>query len=268
MQLSLISSNLRAARSATASELNVQGLQLEFATGNNLTLAAQQSELQANLTVVHSGTGVLEGRWQLAEPGSTEGRPLYRTLALLRKNLDNSQRSVLSSPLLPTNRAGRYLLRFCVTNRDMIADSMTVDGQCPIDNLIIQASYQVQGATQTMLGNILGLSPNQQAADEQTPFSWQAVSGAKVYQMQIFELTTADADLPSSKISTELLEPRFVVGMLLPSDTTNVPLSELVRSKLHSGQRYLWRITAHDESGRLLASSDESNFSYQPGKKR
>lgn len=264
MVLNVSGSPLDASRGSAPGALAVQGLRLEFDTGNDLTLTEINSQLKAQLTLAYTGSGLLEGRWQLAEPGSSEGLPLYRTLALVRQNLVSNQRVILASPKLPTLRAGKYLLRFCVTNRDLIRSDTVLDPQCPIEELVIDAAYQVQGVEGVPAVVITGLSPHQQAATAKTPFSWPPVAGAQVYQMQVFALQASGLKSPSSRQAGEVVEPSFVVGMVLPAATTKTPLSELVRSKLNPGSRYLWRITAHDPVGRLIGSSGEYTFIYQP----
>ncbi|WP_145999183.1 hypothetical protein [Oceanicoccus sp. KOV_DT_Chl] len=118
---------------------------LEFDDNNNIVMAGLNENLQAKLTVVYSGVGLLEGRWLVAEPGSTEAQPIYRTLKLVRQNLNTKQRSFIESPELPTNRAGKYLLQFCVTNR-LLDESRTEQHRlCPNEKLVAQAYYQVGG---------------------------------------------------------------------------------------------------------------------------
>lgn len=258
-------SSLTAARDATGGELSVRGLRLEFETGNNTALVNANAKLKARLTVLHSGTGLLEGRWLLAEPGSTEGEPVFRTLALTRSNLTAGQQNQLSSPDLPTQRVGKYLLRFCVTDSTAGVQTMnTQSPQCPLENLIVEALYQVQGSGVEAIGNIRGLSPDQQRAGADTAFRWQAVPEATIYQLHVFVLDAA-WDLPALGGDSKTAKPEFVVGMVLPKGTEETSLSELVRSKLQSGRRYLWRITAHDDLGRLVATSSEYSFTYQAG---
>ena len=84
--------------------------------GNNTEIVSTDEALRALLTVQYTGTGVLHGRWQIAEPESSEGVPFYRTLALVNTNLQTSQRSTLRSPALPSTRPGKYLLRVLVRN--------------------------------------------------------------------------------------------------------------------------------------------------------
>lgn len=128
--------------SSAADIFEVKTVALEFEGGNNITLAGLNDSLQAKLTVTYNNIGLLEGRWLLAEPGSTE-QPIYRTLKLVRHNLNSSQRSFLESPALPTNRVGKYLLQFCVSNRTPVEGRIDSNSSCPNGSLVAQAFYQV-----------------------------------------------------------------------------------------------------------------------------
>lgn len=261
--LILRENNLSANRSNPTGDLLIKGLRLQYAGGTNLAVVERGEELKTLLSVYYSGTGFLEGRWQVADPGSSSGNPVFRTLALVRKQLSSTQRTDIPSPPLPTERAGKYLVRFCVSNRDLIEDPATASGQCPIENLIVDAAYQVDGEPAVATQAIRGLTPNQQAVTATTEFGWGALPAAKIYQLQIFTLATQAENRTASDGDAEVVEPTFVTGMVLPSNTLKTALSELVRSKLKPGHRYLWRITAHDNAGQLLGTSDEATFTYQ-----
>lgn len=254
-------SKLLVARRTTQGSFSVQTLRLEFDSGNNTEIVTVDESMRASLTVSYSGKGMLRGRWQIAEPGSSEGAPLYRTLSLVNTNLTTSQRSTLRSPALPTGRSGKYLLRFCVTNGFDIDPGD--DPLCPNQDLTAMATYLVQGVDASSVEKIEGLSPNRQSVTGTSNFSWRPLSEARVYQLQIFALGPADGDLPSSRIDSANVEPQFITGMLLKAANTNTLLSESVLSKLQAGQRYLWRVTAHDESGRMIGQSAESSFVFE-----
>jgi len=258
----LSASGLAATRDAAPANLNVTSLRLEFESGNNTALKEVDEQLRATLTVLYTGAGVLRGRWQLAEPESSDGLPIYRTLALVNKNLMASQRSTLHSPRLPTGRTGKYLLRFCVLLDGV--PNLTADAQCPSIELVATGTYQVQGRHQDTVAQIRGLSPNRQNTSSGSIFSWSSLSEAHIYQLQVFELAPAAAKLPASRVESDSAEPRFVTGMLLDGATHESELSELVQSKLQKGRRYLWRVTAHDETGRMIGRSSEASFTYLP----
>jgi len=246
--LLLRASRLQAAREAAPAALSVIALQLEFDSGNNAEIVGTDETLRALLTVQYTGTGVLHGRWQIAEPESSEGVPMYRTLALVNTNLQTSQRSTLRSPALPSARPGKYLLRFCVTSVTDV--ELTGDAQCPDIDLIAIATYQVRQEDAVKI--IGGVSPDRQTVARTTPFRWNSVPEAALYQLQVFEFAAPQT------------EPRFVTGMLLDARTSATPLSMLARSKLAPGHRYVWRVTAHDANGRLVGQSADGSFVYGP----
>jgi len=261
--LRISGSRLQATREAAPAELEIASLQLEFPSGNNAALANVDDSLRATLTVVYSGTGVLRGRWLISEPESPGATPLYRTLGLVSKNLATSQRSTMLSPAVPTARSGNYVLRFCVV--DDSRSSTGLDSLCPDAGLVAVASYQVQGTDNGGMEQISDLSPDRQPVNAKTVFSFGSVAGAHIYQLQIFELAPSDADLPGSRNESGSVEPRFVTGILLDDTTTETALSELVRSKLETGRRYLWRVTAHDATGRMVGRSQEASFVFAAG---
>lgn len=260
--LVLSPNRLQSARAAAAAELSIVSLQMELDSGNNTEVVGEGESLRAQLIVQHTGSGMLSGRWQIAGPESSDGVPLFRTLALVNTRLQATQRSTLRSPALPTNRAGKYLLRFCAASRS--DGDVTGDALCPNADLVATATYVVQGRTETPGAVIGDLAPNGQAASGRSPFRWQAVDGAAAYQLQIFELAPVLAERALVRSESVVAEPRFVAGMLLERTTTAAPLTELTRSKLRAGQRYLWRVTAHDGAGRTIGSSADATFVYEP----
>ncbi len=262
MILQLSNSSLSASRESTSGELNILNLKFEFENGTVLAQVEQDSSLQGTLTLQYTGTGLLEGRWLIAEPAGSYDEPLYRTLALIKKNINGNQRSTFKSPELPTTSTGKYLLRFCVTNRSMRSENVRSTEVCSSEELMSNAAYLVRG-TSAKLMHISGIQPDQQSVNPSTTFSWNPLAQARVYQIQFFELLPTKASLASSRDPAETVQPEFLVGMMLQGNTTQTPLSELVLSKLQSGKHYLWRVTAHNQLGHVLGSSPEATFHYQ-----
>jgi hypothetical protein len=252
--LRLSGSRLRSVREGAPGELAVVSLRLEFETGNNAAIVGPDTPLQAALTVQHTGTGVLRGRWQIAEPGSSEIAPVFRTLTLVNVQVRGGQRSHYRSPVLPTARPGVYVLRFCVSGPDLAGAADDV--QCPDAEQIAYGTYQIQSA-EASDPRIRGLSPNGSGAGPQTPFLWEAIAAAATYQLQVFEFAPhAGVEAPPA--------PQFVGGVLVRGDANRTLLGENLRGKLSMGKRYLWRVTAHDEAGRIVGSSAEATFVYGP----
>ncbi|HEU4529927.1 MAG TPA: hypothetical protein VFR59_02030 [Steroidobacteraceae bacterium] len=268
--LTLSGSTLDSARDGTAAQLQITRMELAFESGNRIEIADAGEQLTARLTVGYGGSGTLRGRWQIAEPGGGN-RPFFRTIALVRETLAPVQRAVIDSPLLPTQVRGRYVLRFCLEPTD------AADEECADSSSSVQTLYEI--AAQGGAAEIRTLQPNGLAAGPGTPFRWSEVTGAITYQLQIFlpgtpapgalldgdvaRTATAPGTDDADEVAASGHDPQFVTGLLVPAGTSQTALSELVRSRLQPGQRYLWRVTAHDADGRLLASSRMVSFVYE-----
>jgi hypothetical protein len=178
----------------------------------------------------------------VAEPGGG-ANPFFRTGSLVRATLAPTQRATLESPRLPTQSSGRYALRFCLD-----AGGANPDEDCADSSAGVQTIYEVSAPAAAA---ITMLAPAGGSAGPASIFRWTAVPGASLYQLQIM-------------IARDGLEPQFVTGLLLPGLAAEAALSQLVISKLVPGNRYRWRVTAHDANGGLLARSDSEEFVYRP----
>lgn len=260
--LTLASSGLRAQREAPSNSLALQRLDLSFSDRQRMQVVRSDEELRALLRLSYSGSGLLEGHWQIAEPGSTEGRSFYRTLSMVRQHLGSSQSATLNSPLLPVNRAGKYRLRFCITNQAFIpSDALVLDAGCPVEKLSAEVVYQVTGNDALGGPQMIEAGPERGEVSAATRFHWQPVAGAVIYQLQLFEQGSEQA------VDGEQLlghDNGLVAGMLLPAGDREARLSPLVLSKLKPGRQYLWRITAHDQDGALAGRSQARAIRYTP----
>jgi len=259
LRVNINSGDLGRQRSGGQGYLDVQSLRLEFENGNDLAVVERRAEVRAKLVVDTRGQGLLEGRWQVAEPGASGAVPIFRTLSLVRQNIQQGQRVSLLSPRLPTSQVGKFLLRFCVQrDRTELREEL-----CTEPKRTALAAYQVQGEENPGVQALVVQSPIGGRVNQDTRFVWQGVQNAAVYQLQIFELNSRATDLPSSELKDENLTPTFVTGMVLPGNTPNTKLSELVESNLVKGRSYLWRVTAQNAAGQLVGVSHEQTFVYR-----
>lgn len=243
--LRLASSGLRASRELNLFE--VQRMQLSFLNQTNLTVVEPGEELQVFLDVNYSGSGVLEGAWQVADPGSTEGLPMYRTLRLIKQTLNAAQHTRIKSPQLPTDRPGKYLVRFCLVDRTETPVGGN-DFNCPDPARVVEAAYQVLAKPSFALQKIV-ISPLAGSLNASSELSWSAVAGAVVYQLQVFQ--------PQGQ-----QPPVFVTGMLLPQNPQHTTFSKLVTEKLQVGKSYQWRINALNPQGQVIGQSAFIQFVY------
>lgn len=243
------SSPLLGARTPTAN-LVIRNLELRFAGPlAPVEIVAPQTELRAELRIYHSGSGTFEGEWQVAEPGSTAGLPLFRPLRRVRQVLTGQQLSVLISPSLPTGMTGSYLLRFCAIDAATVTASERVE-LCTTPETTVQTAYRVLAENRQAPVRIAVDAPLSNSISPATRFHWQPVDGAVVYQLQVFR---QDAAAP---------HPIFVTGMLLPSHQLETNLSAISHQHLQGGGRYIWRINALDENGQVIGRTDEHGFIF------
>jgi len=113
-----------------------------------------------------------------------------------------------------------------------------------------QTVYQVLADEQNAVKALQVLSPRTAAVTPASRFEWAPVPGTVVYQLQVFS------------VDDGMVTPAFVTGMLLPSNQVQTALSAIMTQHLKNGGRYLWRISALDQSGRVIGRSSENNFTF------
>lgn len=236
-----------------AAGLFIHKLNLRFENARNKTRFAPASTLRARLDLRYSGTGLLQGTWQIAS-GDATGKPAYTTLANVRKQLKLGQREFLVSPELPTTEPGHYRLRFCVEPLVIMSDQLQLDGQCPEPELMAETDYRIEGASTRTAAEIEITSARAMTLSPQTALKWKKIDGVAVYQLQIFRASPEEA--------VDGVE--FVLRMLARAEQEQLHLSERARQQLQSGQQYRWRITAHDENAQLIGTSEFAEFTYLP----
>lgn len=233
--------------------LFVHRLTLRFENARNRHSFSAGSSLRARVDLQYSGTGLLQGEWQIAREQSGE-KTSFKPLVSVRKQLPLSRREYLVSPELPTAEAGQYRVRFCVIPLVVTPDRLTLDSQCPEPELISELVYRVgidhlrdQVPIELLTSRAITLTPT-------TTLQWKPISGVAVYQLQIYKAGT----------TAEVEGADFVLRMVRGADQTRLHLSDWARQQLQPGQQYRWRITAHDENAQMIGSSALAEFTYLP----
>ncbi len=150
----------------------------------------------------------------------------------------------LQSPILPSSRNGLYFVRLKLNNPNP-------NFELPI------LRYTVVPQTSEQPKSLLVGSPPQDAVlSTQTQFSWQAVSDAKVYQVEVF-LEQPNDTAHSSK---QLIRP--VTGTQVPATKEQLSFNAISLAHLRTGQTYYWRVIAVDQAGKVLAISKSRRLIY------
>ena len=239
--------------SSAAGVFNVSRMALSFDNGTAARVIGRKESLRANAEVNFNGSGLLQAVWEIAGPASTAGEPFYRPIQTVRQYLVGGEKQVLQSPILPTDSTGLYLVRLRVT-----------DPAIPFDAPVIRyfVADERTGARVPALSLSLVTPPHQTLFAPDTTFVWEAIRGARAYQLELYAKPRAPGDtLPDLGGDTATAPPPAlpptppVTGLLVPGTQTRTPLSATARAHLVSGQSYLWRVLAIGGDGSIVGES-------------
>lgn len=229
----VVDTTLFASSSGAASLVNVN---LSFDSKARYSVVDFGAPLSARAEVSIIGRGVIDGRWEIAEPGTG-----FRRLSRVRRIVGGGRRLVLESPDLPTNRPGIYIVRFVPTRG-------TDDTGLPEIYPEIKYSVQPGGGA----GNLTLRAPQDgSSVSTATVFSWRATSGATLYRLEF--LTGGAGSLNDQS--------RRVAAVDLPAGNTSARLKPFTLARIKgAGARIYWRVLALDAGGTPLATSTFRSF--------
>ncbi len=246
---------------SSAAGFSVERMALHFDDDSTVRLLARGAKLHASADVTYGGAGQVVGVWEVADPTSTLGTPVFRPLQVVRRHLGAGGQATLHSPQLPTDQLGLYVLRLRITDPGVAFD-------IPEIRYFVMNEGDLPKPPAPM---------NQTAPDDnssigpQTRFGWSAIDGAKVYQLELYAVprrSVADtlpdlgggaaADSGATKISGPPL-----TGMVIPADRTETVLSPVTLGHLRAGGDYVWRVLAVDADGRVVGASPLRRLRFQ-----
>ncbi|MEP1740460.1 MAG: hypothetical protein ABJI60_19445 [Kangiellaceae bacterium] len=232
------------AGASSAGQIQIDRVQMQFSNGKRVTSLSAESELQAEALLRYRGSGMIEYSWEIASPPSTQGQIFYTPMVSRKQFVLAGSEIKLQSPILPSSRNGLYFVRLKLNNPNP-------NFEMPI------LRYTVVPQTSEQPKSLLVGSPPQDAVlSTQTQFSWQAVSDAKVYQVEVF-LEQPNDTAYSSK---QLIRP--VTGTQVPATKETLSFNAISLAHLRTGQTYYWRVIAVDQAGKVLAISKSRRLIY------
>jgi|GEM_PF-1711423 len=243
-----------------SSSFAVTRLELSFDDNSLIRVIDRNESLAARLRVNYSGSGLLQGAWQIADGVSTSGQPFFRTLRTVRRSLIPGQQVMLVSPDLPSESSGTVLVRFLVTDPTFSAELPTL-------------RYAVRSSALAQAGQALKQMSARSPApggllNGNTTFAWDGVDGAFAYKLELYELTLQKDNpilnnIPVDGVPT--LDPfgeggaTLVGGKYIQSGDSKTNLGPITLDLLSSGKVYAWRMVAINGGGMVMAAS---HFSY------
>lgn len=236
-------------------QLNVSRIELRFPDNTADKIMASGTRSHVMATIHYSGTGRFQAVWEIAEPSSTGGVPMFRLLSTVYRNLVSGSRTLtLRSPELPSRTQGTYLLRLRVV--------------APDTNAMTQIRYAVSRTLQAPpeVVQLVAYAPAPGAVyASDTRFRWSPTEHAAVYQIEFFtrDATSIADSLPEldgdqnndrhASAASDLPDP--TAGIMITAISTQASLSQLTLSQLAPGRTYDWRVTAYDDQGRMVGTS-------------
>jgi hypothetical protein len=208
-------------RASGSGGLTLQNLDLSFDDGSDFRAVDGGTALTARASITTSGRGVIQGKWEIAGP---EGG--FRTLARKTIPAGGPRRTLVESPLLPTDRAGSFRVRFSVDG----------DGEGGLGDEVIR--YTV-GSDDGLPG--IGLTSPAEGArlSGNTRFAWGAVAGAARYRIEFL----GEGDLRAQAA--------------VETTGTAASVRSFTLDRLAQGGPLVWRVLALDASGREIARSPQ-----------
>lgn len=238
--------------SPAAAGFSVSRLALAFDNGAPVRVLGMKESLQAVAEIGFSGSGLVQGVWEIAGPSSTSGQPVYRTLNPVRQYLTGGSQQTLRSPNLPTDSSGFYLVRFRLTD--------PVPGfEQPVLRYFVSSGKPGEVLPVVPIGLVLPAHQSLLAPDD--VFAWEPIRGARAYQLEVYTAAPQAGDsLPDLGGEATTKAPALphtppVTGMLVPGSQTKTTLSASARTHLPPGGRYLWRVLAIGGDGSVIGQS-------------
>lgn len=235
---------------APSNNLVIHSVGLRFKPQRFKRQVIRNVPLQAQLEVLYSGQGKLNALWQIAELGNDDIPVAYKTLAQANKTLKHQQQGFLISPKLPTAKVGRYVLRLCANDHNLVTNSIAAtQNQCANPELSSNLQYEVVTANTEADEN-----PDIQTLAANAIFNWQPVEGVVVYELQ----------LQQSNGKSTLESGQYLARMLLAYDKTSAPLTNDIVELMHPGTQYQWQVSALNQHGELIQQTAPLFFVFMP----
>lgn len=250
-----IAANVQIGGSGSA-QFGISRMALTFDDGAIVRIVPLKSRLSASADVSYNGSGMFSGYWEVADPGSTSGTPIFWQLQSVSQGLGGTGRVTMTSQDLPTDIPGLHMVRL-----------RTTDPLPSFDPPIL--SYYVgdpkPGSPFAFMPMTVMYPPSKAYVDAATQFSWQPVNGARAYKIEIFANTEAQTgNLPELGGASMAEDPQLIssalshppmAGMLVTGKQTQTTLSASTRAKLQQQHSYFWRIQAIGQDGTVVGEA-------------
>lgn len=247
-------------------DFTLKSVDLKFVDGSKTMVVTLGDEIMAIAEITFSGSGLLSGAWEIAEPTTTPGAVKYRNLLLINKNIAENRQDILRTPALPVKITGSYLLRLKInrppTDTAKLVLKYFVGDEHPDEELAGGKAVPETIATE-------GPAKSGPAKSD-TKFTWDAVPGSVAYQVEIYDKKGGEGGVITDagtsnfcmiRVPSELNRPP-TMGVMVPAFQTEATLNQLAGRVLMKDTSYLWRVVALAKGGEVLCQSPFKEFVY------
>ena len=251
----VIAANVQVGGSGAA-QFGISRMALEFDDGAIVRVVPLKSRLSATANVSYVGSGSLNGYWEVADPSSTSGSPIFRELISVTQSFGGGDRVKVTSPVLPTEIPGLHMVRLRVSAPQPAFEP-------PV--LYYYVGEPKPGTPFAFMPMTVMNPPSQAYVDSATQFSWQPVKGARAYKIEIFSNPeVATNNLPDIGGTLAAEDPQLIrralastpmAGMMVAGNQTRTTLSASTRAKLQHQRSYFWRIQAIGADGATVGEA-------------
>jgi hypothetical protein len=238
--------------SSAAAGFAITRIALTFDNGAPVRIVGMKGTLHAQAEIRFNGTGLLQATWEVAGPTSTAGEPFFRPLGSVRQYFAGGDKQTLSSPNLPAETSGLFLVRLRITDP-------APDFEQPVIRYFVSSGRP--GERVPVQPVALVGPPDRALLASDTQFIWEPVRGARAYQLQIYVKQRLPGDsLPDLGGEPGVPLPALpqgppVTGLLVPGAQSRASLGAATRGHLPPGQTFLWRVIAIGGDGSVVGES-------------
>ncbi len=209
-----------------------RSISLNFDDESLFRTVPQNAAITARMRLTTNGRGRLEGNWEVSGPGPLH---VFRRIGRIRRPLSGARALIFESPVLPTDQAGMYAVRFVPTDPAIAASLPSIPQ--------IQYSVQpIQGE-----GTIAQLGPRPGAnVNATTTFSWEQMPAASAYRVEFLSLSGGSLNERAQRIAAIDVTAAQVATRLKPFTLARLSSARVT---------VYWRVLALDPNGVVVATS-------------
>lgn len=212
-----------------AASFGIDRAELRFLDGSRFRTVPRGEDVYVEADITFRGSGRLQASWDLAGPTTTPGAAMFVRRELVDQYLSFGRRTLIRSPAIKAGELGAYTVRLSITAPNFPGGDL------------LEVRFVVRATGEALEISLVQPQPLARLVAG-LPFAWEAVAGARNYQLEFHDMPSAEGREPAA-------------GMILPGGESRTALSQAAERNLKPGRSYWWRVIALGPDGVLLGRS-------------